>query len=358
MAKGRILDEMLVSPPAVKETAWNQPAVACANGKVHVAWSTPKGGNQQIAYARSHDNGATWTGFSFLSNAVIACDPSIAAEGDRVAVAWVAMRLDGSWQVAFRESTDGGNTWSMTSSGSGIYSYRADLFPHVEYLGGYLHLAWNEAPMTLFLSLIRDGAVLSVSPHKTDFMAGKVRCAPSPDGAHVVFMKYIEVENNWDIMYTRCYNNQWSIPVNISDSAGDSLRPDIIWDGSAVHVVWAEKMDGIFKVVVRSSPDGITWDDPFEVVAGQNQGSWHPRIAAAGSNVLLTVWEDLSLSGSAVYSSKSTDGGASWSTPSQLTPLQYRAICPDMDIDSQGRFHVFTMQGSWPSNVGYFNYDL
>jgi hypothetical protein len=66
----------------------------------------------EIYTRRSDDGGRTWGPAQRLTRAPgLSHRPSVAAEGERVAVAWFDER-DGNLEIYFKESSDGGRTWS------------------------------------------------------------------------------------------------------------------------------------------------------------------------------------------------------------------------------------------------------
>ncbi len=122
------------------------PRVAVASGMLHVAWAeyVNAGGDPEIYYSRSPDNGATWTAPVNLSNASGRPDtlPLVAAVGGNVYVAWTSDPVNG--EVYFRRSVNGGASWQpvvqLSASTSG-YSRATDLWVD---RAGHVHLAYYD----------------------------------------------------------------------------------------------------------------------------------------------------------------------------------------------------------------------
>ena len=107
-----------------------------ANGVVYVLWnsgSTP-GGPERIHFAKSTDDGATWSSKVDVSTAPAGTHhafPAIAATGNsNVRIAWMDTRAANGgldrWNVYYRSSIDGGSTWgseAVVSSFVSGYSY-------------------------------------------------------------------------------------------------------------------------------------------------------------------------------------------------------------------------------------------
>ena len=122
-------------------------------------------------------------------------------------------------------------------------------------------------------------------------------------------------------------------PVNILQCPGGDrcIAPDTAVDSAGnIHMVYGttDKM----ACYVRSSDNGATWSTPVVLNGAQNvtttMGERGPRIAAsysAASNQLIlhVVWADLWFSGAHTFArySQSTDGGLTWSAPTQASDV-------------------------------------
>ena len=122
-------------------------------------------------------------------------------------------------------------------------------------------------------------------------------------------------------------------PVNILQCPGGDrcIAPDTAVDNAGnIHLVYgtSDKM----AMYVRSSDNGATWTTPVILNGAQNvtttMGERGPRIAASyaaasGTLILHVVWADLWFSGAKTYArySQSTDGGVTWSAPTQASDV-------------------------------------
>ncbi len=117
---------------------------------LHATWSELEvGGTQQIRYARSLDNGTTWSAPAVLSVAPApstAVVPAIAAAGNRVVVTWTNAIVDGD--LYYRISADGGATWvappQVLYPGPGYSRPSGALVDSA----GRIHVAWFDARAT------------------------------------------------------------------------------------------------------------------------------------------------------------------------------------------------------------------
>jgi hypothetical protein len=130
-------------------------------------------------------------------------------------------------------------------------------------------------------------------------------------GYDLVWSAFSELAGNFEVYHSRFAAGTWSLPHNLSQSAGESVEPDIAAraDG-ARFVVWSEADGAATQVYAASSPDGTTWSSgPVPVAEGEA-----PRVAAGTGDVLWhLVWAE-SVDGtspvSTLYAARRTAG--SW----------------------------------------------
>lgn len=131
---------------------WNSgesqaPAICADSGTgIHVMWYDNSPGNYEIYYKRSTDGGATWLGTNrFTWNTGWTYFPSIAADssGGIHAVWDDDTNISPNIEVFYRESTDGGTTWSGITrlTWNAGYSYLPVIA--VDSTGG-IHVVWED----------------------------------------------------------------------------------------------------------------------------------------------------------------------------------------------------------------------
>jgi hypothetical protein len=99
----------------------------------------------------------------------------------------------------------------------------------------------------------------------------------------------------------------WMEEIRLTNSPGDSTRPEIaVWE-SNVHVVWRDNRDGEYGIYYKKSIDnGSSWSTDTKL----SSASWEfdtPKISVHEANIHL-VWESLSK----IHYINSTDNGDSW----------------------------------------------
>lgn len=355
---GQILRDIFEVPPPPTGVARTHSTVACEGVRTHTAFCSSFEGHCRIVYANSTGKGKGWGNLRILSPRPYNSMPSIASEGDKVAVAWSSIHEDGSCRVSLRESLDGGASWSKIWNFTGAAVRQYDLFPSVCYRQGTLYLAWSEMKYgnsALHMVRIRKSQVIGMELF-SDYLVMRPRCAASDAGIHVVYQTFDPENRNWDLAYCLHDGTDWQTPVRIIETSGESLRPDIACDQNGLHVVWGENVQGRFTVTYMNSADGSVWSDS-KILGGSAYGDWRPRIAV-GADKLLVVWEDYEGRKPAVVGRNSTDGGNTWSQNFVITKNDPGCIYPALSIDSQDRMSLFWIKMTWPNQLGFLRSDI
>ena len=126
--------------PEGEQAEFSYPAV---DGEtIHLVWRDFRAGNAEIYYKRSEDGGLTWTDDQRLTDDPGQSEhPKLVAQGDNLYLVWRDNR-DGSYEIYFKKSTDGGRNWSADTkltTGEG-----RSLWPVPALQGELLHLIWCE----------------------------------------------------------------------------------------------------------------------------------------------------------------------------------------------------------------------
>ncbi len=188
------------------------PAVKIEGSNVYVVWDDGRNGaNTEIYFNRSTDNGITWQSDTRLTNfAQPSSNASFSVSGSQLHIAWQDYR-DGNAEVYYKNSTDGGTTWSpdMRITNNGSNSWNPSIFAE----GPHVHIAWEDN---------RDG--------------------------------------NYEVYYNVSSNNgvTWGADTRLTNAADNSNRPNLTVSGSKVHVVWHDYRDGNFEIYYKQNPAGNT----------------------------------------------------------------------------------------------------
>jgi hypothetical protein len=328
------------------------PQVAAVGRDVYVVWHENRGdGLANVWLGISHDGGASFgTRVRVSANApgtVAELHPSVAADGDQVAVAWQELasgRDDDRGRIELARFDSSGNRvggqvrvddedtsgkWLPAvglSEGTPVVAWidERDRGPDGEALE---HVYAARAAGTGFGPSVRvdAGAPNALSLH----LDNKWQPAIAVSGSRV-FLAWADFRNySWEIFGARSDDGgaTWGANVRIDDYLADERlneRPSVAFGpAGTVHAVWTdlrsrEPDTNIFYA--RSSDLGATWtparqlDDSragFDPDRDTPSNQWHPSLAAAGDR-LFVAWQDNRLGNDDVFFSSSADGGSSF----------------------------------------------
>lgn len=208
-------------------------SIAASESNVYVSWwDNRTTGNNEIFFARSTDNGQTFSEAVNLSNSPGgSADNQITAQDNNVYVAWWDNRT-GNWEVFSRSSTDGGETFSEAVMLQGI-----------------------------------GNSTFRLAPPQPNIISVDTVLAGSGNNEYVVW--WDNKTGNWEVLFARSTDNgaTFADPINISSSPDlRSIGARIAAEGDYVYISWVEinPETGQRDVFVSTSSDqGETFGEPI-----------------------------------------------------------------------------------------------
>jgi hypothetical protein len=151
-------------------------------------------------------------------------------------------------------------------------------------------------------------------------------------------------------------NTKFRRPANITPDKGGAFSPRVALDsGEGVNIVWGDTNDNSGKVVfVRSTDQGETFTAPLNVSRSSGV-AFEPEIAVDPSDAINIVWQDTAPGTSVIMFSRSMDGGATFSTPKQISKGSGAATEAAIASDAQGRLHVTWVDASGGDFQAYYS---
>ncbi len=300
--------------------ATGEPQIAVAqNGHIYAVWSDPasactaSGCRKDVFFSRSTDHGATFSTPLNLSNNGSATNPLIALDSQgTVNVIWA-----GGDRLFFSRSVDGGTTFSSPLNIGGVTNPA---------------LAFSAAG---YRPLVIDAA-------------GNI---------NVVWMD----QNSNQIFFARSTNAgvSFSTPLNISNYASGASSPTIAVDSSGgIDVVWQGSVAGHdpYDLFFTRSTDAGASFSVAKDISNTATGAFFDQIAVDPVGDIDVAWNSncpspafCSVVSSDVFFSQSKDGGATFSSPVQITNTQGQAAISRvlMAIDSATDVNL-----AWPQVSG------
>jgi hypothetical protein len=289
------------------------PSIAIAGSMVYAAWSDKRDGNYEIYFTRSTDRGATWeTATRLTVGDSSSMDPSIAANGLIVSIAWYDIR-DGNWEIYYKRSIDGGVTWEADTRLTNNTASSQNACIAVS--DSMVYVVWGDFRVSvngdIFSKRSTDhGVTWGPDVQLTENTAVSRRpCIAAYDGmVHVVWYDRRSGDN--EIFYKHSFDGgiTWGPEVQLTNSIGNSLNPSVAVSGSTVQVVWYDTKDGDLEIYYRKSEDeGLLWG-AAQRLTNATFPSENPTIAIFGSVVHL-VWTDSRDGNPEIYYRKDPSGG-------------------------------------------------
>jgi len=201
-------------------------------------------------------------------------------------------------QIFFTESTDGGSTW-------------------------------DNPPQTRILSNSRSSELGALFPRIAVTRTG-------PPRAYVVYDD--DTSGARQAYFVRSKKNtNFKRPALLSPGGDGAFTPVVALDSNgAVNTAWADSAGGARQVLFsRSSDSGVNFSQAVNVATSAGE-AFDPAIAVDDKNAVSVVWEDTRLGEGAIFFSRSTDGGLSFSAPKQISAALGEASDPELAVDRFG----------------------
>jgi hypothetical protein len=129
-------------------------------------------------------------------------------------------------------------------------------------------------------------------------------------------------------------------PKNITPHNGGAFVPRLAVDAAEnVNIVWGDTLMGKRVVYTRSTDMGGSFS-PLIEVSRSTGDAFEPEIALDPQGHIFVVWEDSASGSKAIMFARSTDDGASFSTPVQLSQGSGNALESYIATDASGRIYV------------------
>ncbi|RPI71668.1 MAG: T9SS C-terminal target domain-containing protein, partial [Ignavibacteriales bacterium] len=138
-----------------------------------------------------------------------------------------------------------------------------------------------------------------------------------------VYVVCHQLAGDYEILfrYSSDYGQTWNTPQIISGMDDGSITPQLAISGSDIIAAWERRVNNFYDIIYRRSTDhGVTWSPEGNISGSLGSHSRWLQIEAAGSTVFCTWLESVTYPESDIYFSKSTDGGETWwLTPPPIT---------------------------------------
>ena len=317
-----------------------------SSGNINVVWQDNTPGNYQIFFSRSSDGGATFSAPMNISNDPRgAGSPYMAVDsGGNINAAWVSSPTVVPSLISFSRSSDGGATFSPPIA----LSTRPSDGPQVAVdSAGNINVAWTEGhggPFDVAFSRSSDGGATFTAPKVISILSEAYL------GLRIALDSKGNLYAVWD---TQPFGNiylshssdggptfSYTAITNSKTGTGPQGQQIAIDSSDNINVVWT--FGDIF--FSRSSDGGATFSTPQNLSNDLRDSS--PQIATDSSGNINVIWPDSTPGNYDIFFTRSSDGGATFSTPENLSNDPGASGAPQIATDSSGNINV-----SWTDNT-------
>jgi hypothetical protein len=286
------------------------PQIAVWGDDVYVAWKRHTifgGGDGEIFFVRSTDKGGAFSAPTNLSNnSADSRPPRLAVSGDTVYVVWADAHSSGTADISLRRSVDRGATFGPTttlaSNGRGLYSE-----PRIAVSGNDVYVVWTDANTDISFCRSTDGGAT------------------------------------------------FNAPSNLSNNSAASWYAELSAQGDDVYVAWFDIAPGLQNVsFTRSSNQGVSFSAPVNE-SPNSQSAMDVAVQASSPKVYL-VWDDVSAGRRQVFFSRSTNNGASFQPPVNLSKSSADLYAPLLSSEGDELYVSWALETG--SVGGVPNFDI
>jgi hypothetical protein len=213
-------------------------------------------------------------------------------------------------------------------------------------------------------SAIRFGTPLNLSNNPGNSGAGTAGFETGPlveVNGNIVYVVWIDASTgSTDVYFKRSTDGgaTFSGIVNLSNNPGSSENPKIAKSGNNLYIVWTDRTTGDGDIYFRRSMNNGASFDSVVKLSADPHFSAEPQIAASGSNVYV-VWDDIVFVNNAdetkLFFKASTNNGASFGSIKTLSPagITIETIMPQIAA-SGNNVYVAGNDGSEDSEEIFF----
>ena len=148
----------------------------------------------------------------------------------------------------------------------------------------------------------------------------------------------------------------WSSPQRLTWNPGwsESAVIKAIQYMNSLHVVWFEDVSGNCEIFYKRSTDsGATWSSPTRL-SWTAENSETPSLAVDSCSRVHVVWFDETPGNWEIFYKRSTDLGATWGAPTRMTWTPNNSYSASVSIGFDNRVHVAWYERTSASNNDIF----
>jgi hypothetical protein len=279
---------------------------------------------------------------------------------DRIHVIWEDA-TPGDYEVYYKKSTDGGETWSPTQRLTWMSGQSRGVKTAVD-SAGYLHVAWcDDTPgdCEIYHKKSTDGGSHWSSAKRLTWTTGfsawpAITACPTGD-VHIVWSD--DPSGSEQLYHKKSPDSgeSWSPLKRLTWVSSDLVSQGLVADpSSCLHLIWGGNAAGNYEIYYKRSKDGgETWT-AAERLTWTSESSTCPAMAADPSGPLCVVWADNTPENWEIYYKRSTNGGVDWTAAQRLTWGSGYSYSPALVVDDSGLVHLVRDDSGSPQAEIYY----
>ncbi len=282
--------------------------------------------------------------------------PHILVSGDGVFVMWTQVS-QGKSNVFFSKSVDGGNTFgspinlSMSTTGQSSN-------PQFVEQANHIYVVWQSSlsgTSTILMTKSTDGGTSFEKPVQISDPSQLSAFPQIASSGNHTYSSWIEKssDNSTNIIFAKSDDqaNSFGAPLHVTHNIGNSGIPKLSAYGDQVYLVWEDNSKGDYEVFLcKSSDAGASFHVPIDISTTTGQ-SGTPEVAVSGNNVY-AVWMDNTSGNYDILFTKSVDGGNTFAKPVDISNLKGDSGYPQFAV-WQNNLYV-----TWTQTMSGINYDV
>ncbi len=305
------------------------------SGQLTAIWALTSGENSYIKASSSANNNSSWTESQTLSSN-LPSEPQININASNSAVAVWTATTEGVPYVETSYSSDGGATWGEATTINDppeVPHLLETCVPQITINdSSRAVIVFNQTntlgtKTVIQASYSSDSGASWLNPDNILTLSAEDTNAINPqiilnNTGQAITVWQTNNEDNKIIQATYSTDNgeNWSSPTDLSATGQDAAEPQIAMNDSGEAIAVWYRSNGANTIVqaAYSSDGGQNWSSPINLSStGQNAAA--SQIAINSSGKAIAIWHRSNGSNTIVQSSYSSDKGASWSTPTNLS---------------------------------------
>jgi hypothetical protein len=286
------------------------PAIAAEGSKVYVVWADATPAVPQIYFRRSTDGGKHWQAAQALTNnsSAKAGKPAVAVAGSSLYVVWHNDKTASAshcW-VACKKSVNGGVTWQAAKTLSDEVPSPDSRNPSIAADGNGVYVAWESLiskNKEIFFRRSKNGGAAWETPQRLTTNSGASAAPSIAVMSPSVFVAWEDATPGNAEIYVRKSANKgatWAPELRLTTDAAQSRAPALAVRSSSIYAVWNDDSRGNDELFLRKSTNGgADWEDVERLTT--NAGSSKGQAPAASGTKVFVAWQDASPGNNEIY---------------------------------------------------------